>query len=145
MDGITKGGGVGISQPARYLIATERTVYAMPETGIGLFPDVGGGRYLSRLHGRSGRYLAVTGARIDGADAVALGLATHFIPSDRIDKAKAALIADAGRLFSFADNMALEFGLACRIIAGPISWRAFARSSSTRTILPNGIWLRPKP
>ncbi|WBQ15240.1 enoyl-CoA hydratase/isomerase family protein [Sphingobium yanoikuyae] len=94
MDGITMGGGVGIAQPARYRVATERTVYAMPETGIGLFPDVGGGWYLSRLPGRSGRYLAVTGARIDGADAIALGLATDYVPSDRLEEAKAAIIAD---------------------------------------------------
>lgn len=94
MDGITMGGGVGIAQPARYRVATERTVYAMPETGIGLFPDVGGGWYLSRLPGRSGRYLAVTGARIDGADAIALGLATDYLPSDRLEEAKAAIIAD---------------------------------------------------
>ena len=94
MDGITMGGGVGIAQPARYRVATERTVYAMPETGIGLFPDVGGGWYLSRLPGRSGRYLAVTGARIDGADAMALGLATDYLPSDRLEEAKAAIIAD---------------------------------------------------
>jgi enoyl-CoA hydratase len=66
----------------------------MPETGIGLFPDVGGGWYLSRLPGRSGRYLAVTGARIDGADAIALGLATDYLPSDRLEEAKAAIIAD---------------------------------------------------
>ena len=94
MDGITMGGGVGIAQPARYRVATERTVYAMPETGIGLFPDVGGGWYLSRLPGRSGRYLAVTGARIDGADAIALGLATDYLPSDRLEEAKVAIIAD---------------------------------------------------
>ncbi|KFD27824.1 enoyl-CoA hydratase/isomerase family protein [Sphingobium yanoikuyae] len=94
MDGITMGGGVGIAQPARYRVATERTVYAMPETGIGLFPDVGGGWYLSRLPGRSGRYLAVTGARIDGADAIALGLATDYLPSDWLEEAKAAIIAD---------------------------------------------------
>ncbi|HSX53952.1 MAG TPA: enoyl-CoA hydratase/isomerase family protein, partial [Sphingomonas sp.] len=58
MDGITMGGGVGISQPAKYRVATENTKLAMPETGIGLFPDVGGGWYLSRLPGRTGQYLA---------------------------------------------------------------------------------------
>jgi len=63
MDGITMGGGVGISQPARFHVATENTRYAMPETGIGLFPDVGGGWYLSRLPGRIGQFLALTGAR----------------------------------------------------------------------------------
>lgn len=94
MDGITMGGGVGISQPARYRVATENTRLAMPETGIGLFPDVGGGWYLSRLPGRIGQYLAVTGARIDGADSLALGLATHFLPAERLEEAKARIIAD---------------------------------------------------
>jgi len=61
MDGITMGGGVGISQPARFRVATENTKFAMPETGIGLFPDVGGGWYLSRLEGRVGQFLALTG------------------------------------------------------------------------------------
>lgn len=93
LDGITMGGGVGIGQPSSLRVATERTVYAMPETGIGLFPDVGGGWYLSRLPGRAGRYLAVTGARIDGADAHAIGLATHYVPSDRLEPAKAAILA----------------------------------------------------
>jgi enoyl-CoA hydratase len=96
MDGITMGGGVGISQPARYRVATENTRLAMPETGIGLFPDVGGGWYLSRLPGRIGQYLAVTGARIDGADCLALGLATHFVPAERLEDAKARIIADPG-------------------------------------------------
>ena len=86
------GGGVGISQPARFRIATERTTFAMPETGIGLFPDVGGGWYLSRLPGRMGEYLALTGARLDGAECMALGLATHYIPSDEIDALKAQLV-----------------------------------------------------
>src|SRR5690349_6482231 len=61
MDGITMGGGVGISQPCEFRIATENTRLAMPETGIGLFPDVGGGWYLPRLNGRVGEYMALTG------------------------------------------------------------------------------------
>jgi enoyl-CoA hydratase len=88
MDGITMGGGVGISQPAKFRVATENTRFAMPETGIGLFPDVGGGWYLSRLEGRVGQYLALTGARIDGADCEALGLATHYFASDSTGEAK---------------------------------------------------------
>jgi enoyl-CoA hydratase len=94
MDGITMGGGVGISQPARFRVATENTKFAMPETGIGLFPDVGGGWYLSRLPGRVGQYLALTGARIDGAEALALGLATHYLPSDALDEAKRRIADD---------------------------------------------------
>jgi enoyl-CoA hydratase len=88
MDGITMGGGVGISAPAKFRVATENTKFAMPETGIGLFPDVGGGWYLSRLPGRLGEYLALTGHRIDGAECVALGLATHYLPSAALDDAK---------------------------------------------------------
>jgi enoyl-CoA hydratase len=88
MDGITMGGGVGISLPARFRVATENTRFAMPETGIGLFPDVGGGWYLSRLEGRVGQYLALTGARIDGADCHALTLATHYLNSDSTGEAK---------------------------------------------------------
>jgi enoyl-CoA hydratase len=93
MDGITMGGGVGIALPARYRVATENTRLAMPETGIGLFPDVGGGWYLSRLPGQTGKFLALTGARLDGAECLALGIATHYLPADRLAEAKAALAA----------------------------------------------------
>jgi enoyl-CoA hydratase len=79
MDGITMGGGVGISLPCDFRVATENTRLAMPETGIGLFPDVGGGWYLSRLPGRVGEYMALTGARLDGAECHYLGLATHYV------------------------------------------------------------------
>jgi enoyl-CoA hydratase len=92
MDGITMGGGVGISQPCKFRVATENTKLAMPETGIGLFPDVGGGWYLSRLPGRIGQYLALTGARIDGAECLALNLATHFVPTDQLHSAKQRII-----------------------------------------------------
>lgn len=94
MDGITMGGGVGISQPARFRVATENTRFAMPETGIGLFPDVGGGWYLSRLEGRVGQFLALTGARLDGAECLALGLATHYLSSDSLAEAKARIATE---------------------------------------------------
>jgi enoyl-CoA hydratase len=194
IDGIVMGGGVGISLPARYRVATERTTFAMPETGIGLFPDVGGGWFLPRLPGRVGAWLAATGSRIDGADCVAVGIATHYMASEALDAVKARILtdpsdlaivldaanavpppskldaarADIDRLFasnkaeeiiaalkadggewsqkqlsvlrtkspqtikvalrqlvegarmtSFADNMAMEFGLACAIIRRP--------------------------
>lgn len=86
MDGITMGGGVGISQPCTYRVATENTRLAMPETGIGLFPDVGGGWYLSRLPGRVGQFMALTGARLDGAECAYLGLATHYVPSSGLEE-----------------------------------------------------------
>ncbi|MDO9472454.1 MAG: enoyl-CoA hydratase/isomerase family protein [Caulobacter sp.] len=93
MDGVTMGGGVGLSLPASVSIATERTTFAMPETGIGLFPDVGGGWFLPRLPGRAGLWLALTGARIKAADCCALGIATHYMPSDKVAAFKAALLA----------------------------------------------------
>ncbi len=84
MDGITMGGGVGIALPCNFRIATENTRLAMPETGIGLFPDVGGGWYLPRLPGRVGEFMALTGARLDGAECHYLGLATHYVPQANI-------------------------------------------------------------
>lgn len=82
MDGVTMGGGVGLSVHGSHRIATERTLFAMPETGIGLFPDVGGGWFLPRLEGELGTWLALTGARLKGADVANAGVATHFIPSE---------------------------------------------------------------
>ncbi len=98
MDGITMGGGVGISQPAKYRVATEHTRFAMPETGIGLFPDVGGGWYLPRLEGRVGAFLALTGARLDGAECLALGLATHYLPSANLAEAKERIAQHPDRI-----------------------------------------------
>jgi len=94
MDGITMGGGVGISQPARFRVATENTKFAMPETGIGLFPDVGGGWYLSRLEGRVGQFLALTGSRIAGAGCLSLGLATHYLSSSALADAKSRIATE---------------------------------------------------
>jgi enoyl-CoA hydratase len=108
MDGITMGGGVGIACPCDHRIATENTKFAMPETGIGLFPDVGGGWYLSRLPGRIGQYLALTGHRLDGAECVALGLATHYMPSAALDDAKARIAADPAALVATLDALAVE-------------------------------------
>jgi len=96
MDGVTMGGGVGLSMPAAVRIATERTTFAMPETGIGLFPDVGGGWFLPRLPGKAGLWLALTGARIKAADCLALGIATHYMPAARVEAFKTALIEHGG-------------------------------------------------
>src|SRR5579885_219784 len=85
IDGITMGGGAGVSVNGRYRVATERTILAMPETGIGLFPDVGATRFLNRAPGRIGRYLGLTGARLGAADALYCGFATHFVGADRVE------------------------------------------------------------
>ena len=82
------GGGVCLSMPASVRIATERTTFAMPETGIGLFPDVGGGWFLPRLPGKAGLWLALTGARIKAPDCCALGIATHFMPSGKVEPSR---------------------------------------------------------
>ncbi len=84
MDGIVMGGGMGISQGARVRIVTERTKMAMPETNIGLFPDVGGGFFLGRCPGRIGEYLALTGNVIGAQDALAAGLADVVLASKEL-------------------------------------------------------------
>ncbi|KRY94337.1 putative 3-hydroxyisobutyryl-CoA hydrolase 3, partial [Trichinella zimbabwensis] len=81
LNGIVMGGGAGASVHGRFRVATENTVFAMPETALGLFPDVGASYYLSRLPGFFGEYVGLTGARLDGAEMLACGLATHFVPS----------------------------------------------------------------
>jgi len=83
IDGITMGGGVGVSVHGSHRVAGDKTVFAMPETGIGLFPDVGGSYFLPRLPGALGMYLALTGARLKTADALYAGIATHYVPSVR--------------------------------------------------------------
>lgn len=98
MDGLVMGGGSGISMPCHYRVATENTVFAMPETGIGLFPDVGASRFLSRLPGKAGLYLALTGRRVKAADCLALGLATHFSPVSDLEVLKASIIAAPGNI-----------------------------------------------
>ena len=108
MDGVTMGGGVGIACPCRFRVATERTVLAMPETAIGIFPDVGGGRYLSRLRGRMAQFLALTGARLDGAECLKLRLATHYIPSERLEEAKERVMAQPFRVQAILDELSDE-------------------------------------
>lgn len=110
VDGIVMGGGVGISEPADVRIATERTTYAMPETGIGLFPDVGGGWFLPRLAGQTGVWLALTGARLKAADTVALGIHTHYVASDAVEALKADLLANPSDPKSVADRVSGDAG-----------------------------------
>jgi enoyl-CoA hydratase len=98
MDGVTMGGGVGISWPAQYRIATEHTLFAMPETGIGLFPDVGGSWFLPRLHGASGAWLALTGTRLKAAGCEILGVATDVVPAARLAELESAIVAEPGAI-----------------------------------------------
>lgn len=84
IDGAAMGGGLGISVHGELRIVTENALIAMPETAIGFFPDVGATYFLPRLPDGVGLWLGLTGARLTGADAVAVGLATHFVPSAEI-------------------------------------------------------------
>ncbi len=134
MDGVTMGGGVGISCPCRYRVATERTVFAMPETTIGIFPDVGGGRYLSRLRGRLAQYLALTGARLNGAECLGLRLATHYLPSEALDEAKTRIAADPFRVEAILDELSVTPPEAPILARLPLIDRCFA-SDDLGTIL----------
>ncbi|PCI62078.1 MAG: enoyl-CoA hydratase [Kordiimonadales bacterium] len=91
VDGIAMGGGVGVSIPGDFWVATEKTMFAMPETGLGLIPDVGGGWFLPRLPGEVGMFLALTGARIKAPDLYALGIASHVVAADQIEAVIGAL------------------------------------------------------
>nr|VDD14090.1 unnamed protein product [Brassica rapa] len=91
LNGIVMGGGAGVCVHGRFRIATENTVFAMPETALGLFPDVGASYFLSRLSGFFGEYVGLTGARLNGAEMLACGLATHFVPSTRLTALQADL------------------------------------------------------
>lgn len=95
IDGVTMGGGVGISIHAPYRVATERTLFAMPETGIGLIPDVGGTHALPRFPGELGAFLGLTGARLKAADCLYAGIATHHVASSLVPVIVDAL-ADGG-------------------------------------------------
>jgi enoyl-CoA hydratase len=97
LDGITMGGGFGISAHGSHRVATPKTLFAMPETGIGMFPDVGGSYFLSRCPGALGMYLGLTGARLGAADAIYVGYAQACVPSDRLIELQRALAsADFG-------------------------------------------------
>ncbi len=93
IDGITMGGGVGLSVHGTFRVATERTRVAMPESAIGLFPDVGGSYFLPKLAGEIGCYLALTGARLKAADSLYCGLANAYVESAEIAALEAALVA----------------------------------------------------
>ncbi len=113
MDGVVMGGGMGIAQAgpaARIRVVTERTKMAMPEVGIGLFPDVGGGHFLSRANGQLGTYLGVTGEMIGASDALYAGLADVFVPAAKLPALQALVIASsAGTLREAISRFAAPF------------------------------------
>src|SRR5450755_1323322 len=106
IDGICMGGGIGVSVHGPYRVATEHAMFAMPETAIGFFPDIGGTFFLPRLPGQLGIYLGLTGLRTTGADAVHAGFATHFVSRANLPALSAAL-AEVGvsALVRFAEPL----------------------------------------
>lgn len=134
MDGIVMGGGMGVSQGASHRLVTARTKMAMPETHIGLFPDVGGGYFLSRCPGRTGEWLALTGEALDAGAALALGLADACLDVARLDEAWEAL---AGA--DLTEAAALERWLAAFSIA------AHAQSTAPRGLIDQYFSLQSMP
>ncbi|MEM9277258.1 MAG: enoyl-CoA hydratase/isomerase family protein [Pseudomonadota bacterium] len=106
MDGIVMGGGVGISAHGSHRIVTENTLFAMPECGIGLSPDVGGNSLLAQAPGRIGEYLAATGARLKAADCLYAGIADAYVPSGKLPELIEALedTADLSFIDTFVDE-----------------------------------------
>jgi enoyl-CoA hydratase/carnithine racemase len=112
IDGICMGGGIGLSVHGPYRVATEHAGFGMPETIIGFFPDIGGTFLLPRLPGELGTYLGLTGLRVNGADAVHAGLATHFTPRARLADLSAALARDGVAALAVYNETLPAFSLA---------------------------------
>lgn len=110
MDGIVMGGGVGLARPCRWRVATDETRLAMPENAIGFVPDVGSGHYFSQTPGRMGAYMALTSARIDVVDCIAMGFATHAIHADKLPRIKDALCAHPDQAQKILDEAAVPVG-----------------------------------
>lgn len=122
IDGIVMGGGVGISVHGSHRVVTENVLFAMPEVGIGFFPDVGGSAFLPHMPGEFGLYLALTGNRIRQGDCVASGFATHAIPADDKAAIRAKLI---------------ETGDPDQALAGRAGGKDFETSAGTRRMIAN--------
>ncbi len=112
VDGLCMGGGIGLSVHAPYRVATEQAAFAMPETAIGFFPDIGATFFLPRLPGELGTWLGLTGTRMTGADAVHAGFATHFTRRARLDELSAALARDGVAALAAFDETLPGFSLA---------------------------------
>ena len=94
MDGVVMGGGIGLGGHSSHRVVTERSMLAMPETRIGFIPDVGGTYLLGTAPGELGTHAALSGGRMDGADAIAVGLADAFVPSAKLDELRRVLIEE---------------------------------------------------
>ena len=151
--GITMGGGAGLSVNGSHCVATETTVFAMPEVFIGSVPDVGATRFLNRCPGFVGHYLALTGGRVGAADALECGLATHFVPEEKIGRVTEALGAVDWREeaeFAQVDEVLLRFagkpGKGVLSALRPAIDRCFGKSSVEEIVAAlrqeEGAWAR---
>lgn len=148
IDGIVMGGGVGISIYGTHRVAGENYSFAMPETGIGFFPDIGAGFFLPRLPGEIGLYLGLSGVSVDRADAYYLGLATHCIDAADFDKIREAMI-EGDPIDPVLDSLHRDPGKSQLVALRPTIDRVFA-ADSVEAILsaldsetgPHGEWAR---
>lgn len=136
LDGLTMGGGVGISVYAKHRIATEKYTFAMPETGIGFFPDIGGSYFLSRCPKKSGVYLGLTGTRITASAAMQLNLVDYVVPSLAVDAIKAALLSlqDYSHETIYACLSAFQHASTENILALDVIERCFKTDSAEEII-----------
>lgn len=130
IDGITMGGGVGLSVHGKYRIAGDKTLFAMPETGIGYFPDVGGTYFLPRLGVAIGNWMGLTGARLDGALALKIGVATHFVRSENYGALFDALVQNPDDI----ENTLMHFATIPKCDALPDEINIFANNSIEKII-----------
>jgi enoyl-CoA hydratase len=140
IDGICMGGGIGVSIHGPYRVATEHAVFAMPETGIALFPDVGASYALPRLPGRLGMFLGLTGTRVTGADAVHAGFATHFVPRAALPALKADLARDGVAALAVHAAALPPFSLAPHRDAIDRSFAADSLAGILEALRSEGAW-----
>ena len=138
--GIVMGGGVGVSVHGFYRVVDKTTTFAMPETGIALFPDVGASYFLPRLPGAFGMFLALTGTRLTGADAVHAGLATHFVPKAKLPELSAAVATNGvTSLAEFAEPLP-PFTLAGELAAINRCFSAQSVAGILARLAKEGAW-----
>jgi enoyl-CoA hydratase len=138
IDGICMGGGIGVSVHAPYRVATERAAFAMPETAIGFFPDIGATYFLPRLPGQLGAYLGLTGQRMQGADAVHAGLATHFVPRSDLPALSRALAEDGPAAMGTHAGPLAAFSLAAQRAAIDHCFGADSMAENVRRLEATG-------
>ncbi|WP_438354937.1 enoyl-CoA hydratase/isomerase family protein [Microbacterium sp. CJ88] len=144
-DGITMGGGIGLAGHAAIRIVTERSKLAMPETRIGLTPDVGGSWLLARAPGRIGEYLALTGAVMDASDAVYAGFADHLVPSASLDGLREALETRADPGSAAEIVLLFDETPGPSTLAAAQSWIDAAFSADTVAEIVERLRARPEP